>query len=76
MTAPIKRRAGLAERDIKPPMSGASPAAMAEGEPPLITGHQANNTVTRARVANLGRVIEGGTPAATPSTASRSRIKT
>lgn len=60
------RRAGLAERDIQTSNVSVHPQQQwREGEPPLITGYQANNTVTaRVRnVDNLGRVIDAAVAA-------------
>ncbi|MBC7769218.1 MAG: SIMPL domain-containing protein [Phycisphaerales bacterium] len=55
------RRAGIAERDIQTSNVSVNPQQQyRENEPPLITGYQANNTVTaRIRnVNNVGRVID------------------
>jgi uncharacterized protein YggE len=55
------RRAGVAERDIQTSNVSVYPQQQyRENEPPLITGYQANNTVT-AKVRNIdntGRVID------------------
>lgn len=55
------RRAGLAERDIQTSNVSVNPQQQyRENQPPLITGYQANNTVT-AKVRNIdntGRVID------------------
>lgn len=60
------RRAGVAERDIQTSNVSVNPQQQwREGQPPLITGYQANNTVNaRVRnVANLGRVIDAAVAA-------------
>ncbi len=55
------RRAGIAERDIQTANVSVYPQQVyGEGQPPRITGYQANNTVT-AKVRNIdntGRVID------------------
>lgn len=60
------RRAGIAERDIQTSNVSVSPQQQwREGQPPLITGYQANNTVT-AKVRNIdntGRVIDAAVAA-------------
>ncbi len=55
------RRAGVAERDIQTSNVSVHPQQQyRENQPPLITGYQANNTVTAQvrNVDNLGRVID------------------
>lgn len=55
------RRAGIAERDIQTSNVSVYPQQQyRENQPPLITGYQANNTVTAKvrNVNNLGRVID------------------
>ncbi len=55
------RRAGVAERDIQTSNVSVHPQQQyRENQPPLITGYQANNTVTAKvrNVNNLGRVID------------------
>lgn len=60
------RRAGVAERDIQTSNVSVHPQQQyRENQPPLITGYQANNTVTaRVRnVNNLGRIIDASVAA-------------
>ncbi|MBL8543120.1 MAG: SIMPL domain-containing protein [Hyphomonadaceae bacterium] len=55
------RRAGVAERDIQTSNVSVYPQQQyQEGQPPRITGYQANNTVTAKirSIANTGRVID------------------
>lgn len=55
------RRAGIAERDIQTSNVSVYPQQQyRENQPPLITGYQANNTVTAKirRIDNTGRVID------------------
>jgi len=60
------RRAGVAERDIQTSNVSVHPQQQyREGQPPLITGYQANNSVT-AKVRNInntGRVIDAAVAA-------------
>lgn len=60
------RRAGVAERDIQTSNVSVYPQQQyREGEPPLITGYQANNTVTAKvrNIENTGRVIDAAVAA-------------
>ncbi|GIK50074.1 MAG: SIMPL domain-containing protein [Hyphomonadaceae bacterium] len=60
------RRAGIAERDIQTANVSVYPQQQyRENEPPLITGYQANNTVTAKvrNVNNVGRVIDAAVAA-------------
>lgn len=55
------RRAGIAERDIQTSNVSVHPLQQyRENQPPLITGYQANNTVTAKirRIDNTGRTID------------------
>jgi len=55
------RRAGVAERDIQTSNVSVYPQQVyGEGQPPRITGYQANNTVNAKvrRIENTGRVID------------------
>ncbi|MGH6949474.1 MAG: SIMPL domain-containing protein [Vitreimonas sp.] len=55
------RRAGIAERDIQTSNVSVHPQQQyRENQPPLITGYQANNTVTARirRIDNTGRTID------------------
>lgn len=55
------RRAGIAERDIQTSNVSVYPQQQyRENQPPLITGYQANNTVTAKirNINNVGRVID------------------
>lgn len=55
------RRTGVAERDIQTSNVSVNPQQQyRENEPPLITGYQANNTVTAKvrNIENTGRVID------------------
>lgn len=55
------RRAGIAERDIQTSNVSVHPQQQyRENQPPLITGYQANNTVSAKirRIDNTGRVID------------------
>ncbi|MFT3727760.1 MAG: SIMPL domain-containing protein [Terricaulis sp.] len=60
------RRAGIAERDIQTANISVNPQQQYhENEPPVITGYQANNTVTAKirNVDNTGRVIDAAVAA-------------
>jgi uncharacterized protein YggE len=60
------RRAGVAERDIQTSNVSVNPQQVyQEGQPPRITGYQANNTVTAKvrRIDNTGRVIDAAVAA-------------
>lgn len=60
------RRAGIAERDIQTDNISVNPQQQYhENEPPVITGYQANNTVTAKirSVDNTGRVIDAAVAA-------------
>ncbi|HEX8900500.1 SIMPL domain-containing protein [Vitreimonas sp.] len=60
------RRAGIAERDIQTSNVSVFPQQQyRENQPPLITGYQANNTVTAKirNVNNVGRVIDAAVAA-------------
>jgi uncharacterized protein YggE len=60
------RRAGIAERDIQTSNVSVYPQQQyREGQAPLITGYQANNTVTAKvrRIDNTGRVIDAAVSA-------------
>jgi uncharacterized protein YggE len=60
------RRAGIAERDIQTSNVSVHPQQQyRENQPPLITGYQANNTVTAKirRIDNTGRVIDAAVAA-------------
>jgi len=60
------RRAGIAERDIQTSNVSVHPQQQyRENQPPLITGYQANNTVTAKirNVNNVGRVIDAAVAA-------------
>lgn len=68
MTALIAalRRAGIAERDIQTSNVSVNPQQQyRENQPPLVTGYQANNTVTAKirNVDNVGRVIDASVAA-------------
>lgn len=60
------RRAGVAERDIQTSNISVNPQQQyRENEPPVITGYQANNTVTAKirNVDNTGRIIDAAVAA-------------
>ena len=60
------RRAGIAERDIQTSNVSVYPQQQyRENQPPLITGYQANNTVTAKirNIDNTGRVIDAAVAA-------------
>lgn len=60
------RRAGVAERDIQTSNVSVYPQQQyRDNQPPLITGYQANNTVTARvrRIDNTGRVIDAAVAA-------------
>lgn len=60
------RRAGIAERDIQTSNVSVNPQQQyRENQPPLVTGYQANNTVTAKirNVDNVGRVIDASVAA-------------